>query len=182
MGRRSVGFEGVPERTPTRREWAIVEGSNGRSQRRENTEVNLPPLLAAHLGRTEAGVPLQPFPVSSVEGNPLPFNVGGNLPPNGMYPQFQAQTYPQNLYPSVNGQPSNHNFPQATTPFGHPIAYPPYTICNSYPFNMNTPYHPYLNQTPSGVPPNHNPYPGVPMGATPYNFCIWNLRAPQHHS
>jgi hypothetical protein len=90
MGRRSIGFEGVPERTPTRREGVIAKGSNGRSQRRENIEVNLPPLLAAHLGRTEAGVPLQPSHASGVEGNPPPFNVGGNLPPNGMYPQIIA--------------------------------------------------------------------------------------------
>lgn len=59
-GGRNVGFEGVPERAPTRKEGTVAEGSNGRSQQRENTEVNLPPLLAAHLGRTEGGVPLQP--------------------------------------------------------------------------------------------------------------------------
>lgn len=56
--RRSVGFEGVPERPPTRREGTVTEGSKGRSQRMEASEVNLPLLLAAHLGRIETGVPL----------------------------------------------------------------------------------------------------------------------------
>ena len=32
VGGRNVGFEGVPERTPTRREGTITEGSQGRSQ------------------------------------------------------------------------------------------------------------------------------------------------------
>ena len=69
-GGRSVGFEGVPERTPTRREGIVTEGSNGRSRQREISEVNLPPLLAAHLRRTEGGVPSQPSYASGVGGNP----------------------------------------------------------------------------------------------------------------
>ena len=138
----------------------MAEGSNGRSQRRENMEVNLPPLLAAHPGRTEAGVPLQPSHASGVEGNPHPFNMGGNLPPNGIYFQFQTQFCPHGYYPPANGRPSNPSLPQTygNIPFGHPMAYPPYNMGNSYPFNMNTQYPLYSNQTPLGVPPTHNPY------------------------
>ena len=162
-GGRSVSFEGVPERAPTRREGVAGEGSNGRSQRRDNSEVNLPPLLAAHLGRTETGMPLQPSHASGVEGHQPQFNMGGSLPHNGMYPQFQIQSYPQNLYPPINSQPSNNHFPQVTTPYGQPVIYPPYTMFNSYPFNVNNPYAPYPNHTPSGAPPPHNPYNTVPM-------------------
>jgi hypothetical protein len=74
IGGRNVGFEGVPERTPTKREGTVAAGSNGRSRQRENTEVNLPPLLAAHLGRTEVGIPLQPSHASGVGGNPCSYN------------------------------------------------------------------------------------------------------------
>ena len=150
---RSVSFKGIPERVPTRREGTMAEGSNGRSQQRKSTQVNLPPLLAAHLGRNEAEVPPQPSHASGVGGNPPLFSMGGNLPLNCTYPQFYTQAYPQNLYSPINGQPGNQIFQQTTVPFGHPIAYPPYTMNNSYHFNMSTPYHPYPNQTPSGIPP-----------------------------
>ena len=59
----------------------MTEGSNGRSQRRENTQVNIPPLLAAHLGRNEVGVPLQPSHTSGVEGDPPLFNMGETFLP-----------------------------------------------------------------------------------------------------
>lgn len=78
---RTVSFEGIPERAPTRREGTMAEDSNGRSQERENTQVNLPPLLAAHLGRNEAGVLLQPSHTSGVEGDPLLFSMGETFLP-----------------------------------------------------------------------------------------------------
>jgi hypothetical protein len=58
-------------------------------------------------------------------------------------------------------------------PFGHPMAYPPYAMGNSYPFAMNTPYQSYPGQTPMGMPPNSNPYNTVPMYAPPYN-CLYS--------
>ncbi|GJS04116.1 hypothetical protein Tco_0320624 [Tanacetum coccineum] len=42
------------------------EVSNGRTGNGGNVEVNLPPLLAAHLGRTEAGAPLDICPSSYI--------------------------------------------------------------------------------------------------------------------
>ncbi|GKE33059.1 hypothetical protein Tco_1452381 [Tanacetum coccineum] len=44
--------------------------------------VNLPPLLVAHIGRSENGQPLQSSLTSAYGGQALPNNVGGNLPPN----------------------------------------------------------------------------------------------------
>ena len=116
--------------------------------------MNLPPLLAAHLGRTETGVPLQPSHASCVEGNPPPPNMGGSPFPNGMYSQYQPQLLPHGFYPPAGGPPNNPSLPQAykNMPFSHPMAFPPYTMSNGHPFNMITPYPPYLNQTPSGVP------------------------------
>ncbi|GKA57155.1 reverse transcriptase domain-containing protein, partial [Tanacetum coccineum] len=52
---------------------------------RENggQNVNLLPLLAAHLGRGENGQPLQSSLTSVYGGQALPNNIEGNLPPNG---------------------------------------------------------------------------------------------------
>ncbi|GJX03613.1 hypothetical protein Tco_0189529 [Tanacetum coccineum] len=46
--------------------------------------VNLPPLLAAYLGRCENGQPLQFSLTSAYEGQALPNNIGGNLPSNAL--------------------------------------------------------------------------------------------------
>ncbi|GJS73068.1 hypothetical protein Tco_0705909 [Tanacetum coccineum] len=49
----------------------------------ENRGVNLPPLLAAHLGRNKSGQPLRSS-LTSVHGGHQPStNMGGNLSPNG---------------------------------------------------------------------------------------------------
>jgi hypothetical protein len=151
-GGRNVGFEGVPERTPTRRERTVADGSNRRSQQRENTEVNLPPILAAHLGRTEGGVPLQPSHASGVGGNPGSVNTGGSFLPVGPYSQFPVQSYPPNLYPPVNGQPSNQYSSRTAVPYNHPMIYPPYTMYNCYPLNTSTP-HPFCTNQPSSRVP-----------------------------
>ena len=103
---RSVGFKGVPERTPTRKEGTISEGSNGRSRQRENAEVNLPPVLAAHVGRTEGGISLQPSHASGVGGNLGPVNTGGSFPPVGLHPQFPVQSYPPCFYPLSMDNPA----------------------------------------------------------------------------
>lgn len=138
----------------------------------EASEVNLPPLLAIHLGRTETGVPLQPSLASGVGGYSPSFNAGGSLPCNRMYLPFQAWNHPQNPYPPTNVQPSNHQFLQTTIPYGQPMVYPSYTMYNGYPANMGTPYPPYPNQTPSGMHPPHNPYNVVPTNMPPYN-CLY---------
>lgn len=154
---RSVGFEGVPERTPTRKEGTVAEGSNGRSRQRENAEVNLPPLLAAHLGRTEGGIPLQPSHASGVEGNLGPVNTGGSLPPIGLHPQFPVQSYPPILYPQINEQPGNQYPSQTAVPYNPPMVYPPYTMYTGYTPNTSTPHPFYVSQPSLGVPPPINP-------------------------
>ncbi|GJT52070.1 hypothetical protein Tco_0978227 [Tanacetum coccineum] len=108
---RTVGFEGILERAPNGNgriaEERIWEVSNGRTCNEGNMEVNLPPLLAAHMGRTEARVLLQPPIALGYICNIPSVNQGGNSPPNGMYAPFQTQSYPHSLYPPINGQ-TNH--------------------------------------------------------------------------
>ncbi|GJY77232.1 hypothetical protein Tco_0482348 [Tanacetum coccineum] len=82
---RVVGFEEAPNRE------GIMGGRNAEGIRLseiearedENRGVNLPPLLAAHLGRNECGQPLRSS-LTSVHGGHQPStNTRGNLPPNG---------------------------------------------------------------------------------------------------
>ncbi|GJX88516.1 hypothetical protein Tco_0340530 [Tanacetum coccineum] len=134
------------EATPTlrlregRREGRNTEGSRpSETKTRENGNkgVNLPPLLAVHLGRNESGQPLQSS-LTSVHGGHQPStNIGGNLPLNGTLLSHHAQPFiPSSLYtptglmpihvnpysqPSmgiVNGQPLNFPF---QTQIGNPL-------------------------------------------------------------
>ncbi|GJR68263.1 hypothetical protein Tco_0014328 [Tanacetum coccineum] len=81
---RVVGFEEAPNREGSRagrnakhiRPLEIEVRENG------NRGMNLPPLLAAHLGRNESGQPLQSFLTSIYGGHQPLTNIGGNLPPN----------------------------------------------------------------------------------------------------
>nr|GEX24710.1 reverse transcriptase domain-containing protein [Tanacetum cinerariifolium] len=56
----------------------LKEASRGN----ESQNVNLPSLLAAHIGRTENGQPLQSSLTFAYEGQALPNNIGRNLPHN----------------------------------------------------------------------------------------------------
>nr|GEW54819.1 reverse transcriptase domain-containing protein [Tanacetum cinerariifolium] len=81
---RLVGFK----ETQNRGESRVERNSKGRRPSKEASRwngcqnVNLPPLLAAHIGRSKNGQPLQCFLTSAYGGQALSNNVGGNLPPN----------------------------------------------------------------------------------------------------
>ncbi|GKB53137.1 hypothetical protein Tco_0903890 [Tanacetum coccineum] len=81
---RVVGFE----ETQNRRESMVERSKEGGRPSEEasrgngSQNVNLPPLLAAHIGRSENGQPLQSSLTSAYGGQALPNNVRGNLPPN----------------------------------------------------------------------------------------------------
>ncbi|GKB59448.1 hypothetical protein Tco_0915634 [Tanacetum coccineum] len=81
-GERTVGFEGAQSggesRVERNTEWGrpleeAPRGNGGQS-------VNLPPLLAAHLGRGENRQPLQSSLTSAYRGQALQNNIGRNLP------------------------------------------------------------------------------------------------------
>nr|GEX09005.1 hypothetical protein [Tanacetum cinerariifolium] len=83
--KRLVGFK----KTQNRRESWVRKNSKGGRPSKEaprgngSQNVNLPLLLAAHIGRSENGQPLQSSLTSAYEGQALSNNIGGNLPPNG---------------------------------------------------------------------------------------------------
>ncbi|GJT48347.1 reverse transcriptase domain-containing protein [Tanacetum coccineum] len=83
--KRVVGFE----ETQNRGESMVERNSEGgrplekASRGNGGQNVNLPPLLVAHIRRSENGQPLQSSLTSAYGGQVLPNNVGRNLPPNG---------------------------------------------------------------------------------------------------
>ncbi|GKE65174.1 hypothetical protein Tco_1519335, partial [Tanacetum coccineum] len=98
--KRVVEFEEAPNREGRRtgRNTKGNKPSEAGAEENERWEMNLPLLLAAHLGRNENGQPLQSSLTFVYEGRHSSINIGGNLPLNGIingqtpsFP-FQAQT------------------------------------------------------------------------------------------
>ncbi|GJZ88518.1 reverse transcriptase domain-containing protein [Tanacetum coccineum] len=149
--------------------------------------VNLPLLLAAHLGRGENGQPLQPSLTSAYGGQTLPNNIGGNLPSNGTFLSHHAQPFipislnipngfmPTHIHPYQ--QPMSYvnwqhlSFPMQTLPGNLPIGgilahlpqggHAPQTFANS---NM-----PSQNgfTYPANMPTNSYPFYTQPMYTFP---------------
>ncbi|GKD78630.1 reverse transcriptase domain-containing protein [Tanacetum coccineum] len=88
--KRVVGFEEAPNREGSR------AGRNAKASRTSKIEargngnrgMNLPPLLAAHLGRNKSGQPLQSSLTFVYGGHQPSTNKGRNLPPNGSVTPF----------------------------------------------------------------------------------------------
>ncbi|GKB07525.1 hypothetical protein Tco_0835809, partial [Tanacetum coccineum] len=85
---RIVGFKGTQNKGESRVERNTEGGRPSEEEPRGNggQSVNLPPLLAAYLRRGKNGQPLQSSLTSAYGGQPLPNNIGGNLPSNEDYP------------------------------------------------------------------------------------------------
>ncbi|GJW23825.1 hypothetical protein Tco_0037636 [Tanacetum coccineum] len=83
-GERTVGFKGAQSRGENRVERNTEGGRPLEEAPRGNggQSVNLPLLLAAHLGRSENGQPLQSSLTFAYGGQALLNNIGGNLPSN----------------------------------------------------------------------------------------------------
>ncbi|GJX75620.1 hypothetical protein Tco_0322431 [Tanacetum coccineum] len=94
-GERTVGFEGDQSKGESRVERNTKWGRPLEEAPRGNKgqSVNLPPLLAAHLGRGQNGQPLQSSLTSVYGGQTLPNNIGRNLPPNGTSLAHHAQPF-----------------------------------------------------------------------------------------
>ncbi|GKC92613.1 hypothetical protein Tco_1158055 [Tanacetum coccineum] len=91
---------------------------------------NIPPLLAAHLERSENGQPLQ-LSLTSIHRGPQPsINTGGNLPLNGMHLSHNAQPFiPSNLQPTNRLMPTNVNLysqPHMGVTLRQSLNYPPH--------------------------------------------------------
>ncbi|GKE53122.1 hypothetical protein Tco_1488278 [Tanacetum coccineum] len=144
---RVVGFK----ETQNRGESRVERNNNGgrpleeasRGNRGQN--VNLPPLLAAHIGRSENGQPLQSSLTSTYGGQALPSNIGGNLPPNGgRFANLPQGGHIPSTFTNGNILPQNS--------FTHPVNIPP----NRYPFYTQPMYAfpnmpAYANPNPLGL-------------------------------
>ncbi|GJY71666.1 hypothetical protein Tco_0475369 [Tanacetum coccineum] len=92
---RVVGFEEAPNREGSRtgRNTEGNRPSKAGAEENGRREMNLPPLLAAHLGRNKNGQPLQSSLTSVHGGRQSSINIGGNLPPNGTLLSHHAQPF-----------------------------------------------------------------------------------------
>ncbi|GJV66554.1 hypothetical protein Tco_1482063 [Tanacetum coccineum] len=83
----------------------------------ENRGANLPPPLAAHLGRNENSQPLRSYLTSVQGGHQSSTNMGGNLPPNSMLLSHHAQPFiPSSLHTPAGLVPTHIN------PYSQPFA------------------------------------------------------------
>ncbi|GJQ98656.1 reverse transcriptase domain-containing protein [Tanacetum coccineum] len=137
----------------------------------ENRGVNLPPLLAANLGRNESGQPLRSS-LSSVHGGHQPLtNTRGNLPPNGTLLSHHAQPFiPSSLHTSTGLVPIHVNpysQPSAGLVNGQTLNFPFQTQIDNPPDGGTSTYHPQRGYIPriftnNGVPSyNGSMYPAV---------------------
>ncbi|GJW67109.1 reverse transcriptase domain-containing protein [Tanacetum coccineum] len=147
---RVVGFEEAPNREGSRR-GRNAEGIRPSEIEAENRGVNLPPLLAAHLGRNESGQPLRSS-LTSVQGGHQPSTNmgGGNLPPNGTLLSHHAQPFiPSSLH----------------TPTGLvPIHVNPYSQPSGGLVNGQTPSFPFqaqIGNPPTGGTSTYHPQGGI---------------------
>ncbi|GKC20501.1 hypothetical protein Tco_1022651 [Tanacetum coccineum] len=94
-GERIMGFEGAQSRGESRVERNTKWGRPSEEPPRGNggQSVNLPPLLAAYLGRGKNGKPLQSSLTSAYGGHALPNNIGGNIPSNDTFLSHYAQPF-----------------------------------------------------------------------------------------
>ncbi|GJY56816.1 hypothetical protein Tco_0455931 [Tanacetum coccineum] len=116
---RVIEFEEAPNRDGTRveRESEGRRPSEQRVEYNENRGVNLPLLLATHLGRNKNGQPLQSTLTSAYGGHQPSINSRGNLPPNGMHLSYNAPPFIMNSI-----QPSSVQIPTYVNPYPQPNA------------------------------------------------------------
>ncbi|GKE96940.1 hypothetical protein Tco_1581795, partial [Tanacetum coccineum] len=109
---RMVDFEDIPNRDGGKVERNSEGGrpSGLGAYNNGSQGMNIPPILAAHLGRSENGQPLQSS-LTFVHGGPQSsINTGGNLLSNGTHLSHNAQPFiPYNLQPPNRLMPTHVN-------------------------------------------------------------------------
>ncbi|GJT85110.1 hypothetical protein Tco_1066827 [Tanacetum coccineum] len=135
----------------------VERNSDGRplKQRGEDNrhqEVNLPPLLAAHLGRNDNGQLLQSSLTSVHRGHQPSVNAGGNLLLNSSHLSHNAQPFiPNSLQPSSRPIPTYVNLypqPNMVVAYGQPLGYPSDAHGGIPTFVGTFAYHPYGGYAP----------------------------------
>ncbi|GJT07768.1 hypothetical protein Tco_0842230 [Tanacetum coccineum] len=187
---RVVGFEETQNRGESRVERNSEGGRPSEEASRGNgsENVNLPPVLAAHIGRSENGQPLQSSLTSVYGGQALPNNEGWNIPLNGTIPSANSDGKPP-IGGSFANLPQGGHVPSTFTNsnilpqngFTHPANIP----SNSYPFYTQPMYTfpnmlAYANPNSTGLFPN-------PLGSVT-SFVRWiedyplldGLKMPSH--
>ncbi|GJT75264.1 hypothetical protein Tco_1041989 [Tanacetum coccineum] len=108
---RVVGFEDAPNREGNRRGMNAkgIRPSKIEAREGENKRVDLPSLLAAHLGRNENSQPLRSSLTSVQGGNQPSTTTGGNHPPNEDYPLMDRLKMPSYIG-SYDGKGDPDNF------------------------------------------------------------------------
>ncbi|GKE12844.1 zinc finger, CCHC-type containing protein [Tanacetum coccineum] len=107
-----VGFEEALNREGGRLERNVEGDRPSELRARENGSqgMSIPPLLAAHLGRSENGQALQSSFTSIYGGHQPSFNIGGNLLLNGTHLLYNAQPFiPSSFHPSNGFRPAHVN-------------------------------------------------------------------------
>ncbi|GKD05229.1 hypothetical protein Tco_1180203 [Tanacetum coccineum] len=141
---RVVGFEETQNRGESMVERNNEGGRPSKEASRGNgsQNVNLPPLLATHIGRSENGQPLKSSLTSVYGGHALSNNEGGNLPPNATFLLHNAQPFiPENLN-VPNGLMPMHVYPhQQPVSFvnGQPMGFPLQTLTGNPPIGEASP-------------------------------------------
>ncbi|GKB15544.1 reverse transcriptase domain-containing protein [Tanacetum coccineum] len=152
---RVVEFEDAPNKEGSRVE-RNDEGGRPLGQRVEDNRpqgMNLPLLLAGHLGRSENVQPLQSTLTSIHEGRHPSTNIGGNLPPNG---SGGSSSFGGPLTYYSYGGYALQALAGGSVPVSHRLIHPSGVFPNTYPFNAQ-PMYPlpnapiYPNQAPSGL-------------------------------
>ncbi|GJW66319.1 hypothetical protein Tco_0120743 [Tanacetum coccineum] len=170
---RVVGFEETQNRGESRVKRNSEGGRPSEEASRGNgsQNVNLPPLLAAHIGRSENGQPLQSSLTSVYGGQALPNNVGGNLPPNAYgLPSANSDGKPP-IGRSFANLPQGGHVPLTFTNgnilpqngFTHPVNIPP----NSYPF-YTQPMYTFPNMPAYANPNSTSLFPNPLGSVTPF--------------
>ncbi|GJY50342.1 hypothetical protein Tco_0441189 [Tanacetum coccineum] len=186
---RVVGFEEAPNREGSRggRNAKGIRLSEIEAREDENRGVNLPPLLAAHLGRNESGQPLRSS-LTSVHGGHQPStNTRRNLLSNGTLLSHHAQPFiPSSLHTPTGLVPIHVNpysQPSASLVNGQTSNFPFQTQISNPPAGGISTYHPqggYIPQTftNNGVPSyNGFMYPAVTPSSN-YPFYTQPIYAP----
>nr|GEW51844.1 hypothetical protein [Tanacetum cinerariifolium] len=123
--------------------------------------VNLPPLLTAHLRRTENGQPKESTPTFVFDGHQPLTNSGGNLPSNSMYLLHNASPFiPNSLQPT-----SGHIFtyvnpysqPNMEVAYEQPLSFFPQAQGGNSYFGGTSTYNPYIGYVPQAPTSNHVP-------------------------
>ncbi|GJW55356.1 retrovirus-related pol polyprotein from transposon TNT 1-94 [Tanacetum coccineum] len=147
----------------------------------ESRGVNLPPLLATHLGRSKNGQPLQLTLTFGYGCNKPSTNAGGYLLPNGMHLSHNAPPFiPNSLQLSSNGHMpicvNPYSQPNTSMTYGQPSGYSFHTQVGNPSFEGASANHPHRGYTQQAPMSNYGPSyqgPMYPLNVPPTRYPFY---------